>query len=251
MPATFFLTGETLEADAGAYRELLADPLFEVASHTYSHRMLRDHCFCGPAASEEAIREELLLGKESVERVFGRPCVGLRPGCGFPDGLRGAPDVLQTIVQAGFGYVSSSLWGPDYTMPAPLAQPFDYGPDGAPGLWELPGHGWHDNLLKDHNNWGPRRLTLWPPDMPDAVPHAFATTAQEEFAVHRRFIERACAEELTFVSLIWHPWSLARLDPEMEMLDLVFARVRELGMTTGTYADLLARVQAERPAATP
>ena len=51
MPATFFITGKTLEGNAGEYKELLAHPLFEVASHTWSHKMLRENVFCGPAAS--------------------------------------------------------------------------------------------------------------------------------------------------------------------------------------------------------
>ncbi|MBM3214689.1 hypothetical protein FJZ36_07220 [Candidatus Poribacteria bacterium] len=80
MPATFFVTGRTLETDAAEYRDLWDDPLFEVASHTYSHRMLRDHPFCGPAATPEQRIEEIVRGKDVVEQVMGRECVGLRPG---------------------------------------------------------------------------------------------------------------------------------------------------------------------------
>jgi len=238
MPATFFITGKTLEADAAEYRDLLGDPLFEVASHTYSHGILREHPFCGQAVSAQQARDEVILGKAAVEKVFERPCAGLRPGCGFSDGLRGAPDLVQLVRRAGFRYVSSLAWGPDYSMPAPLTQPFSYARQDAPDLWELPGHGWHDNLLKDNNAWGARRLALWPPTMPDLIPERFVTSPEEEFSVNRRFIEHAVAESLAFVSLIWHPWSLDRCDPEMRMLDLTFAHVRELGMRTGTYVGL-------------
>jgi len=41
------------------------------------------------------------------------------------------------------------------------------------------------------------------------------------------------------VSLIWHPWSLNRFDPEMRMLDMTFRYVRERGLALGTFADLL------------
>jgi len=44
------------------------------------------------------------------------------------------------------------------------------------------------------------------------------------------------------VSLIWHPWSLHRFDPEMQMLELTFAHARKLGLTPCTYGDLLNRV---------
>jgi peptidoglycan/xylan/chitin deacetylase (PgdA/CDA1 family) len=238
MPATFFITGKVLEATPEEYVRLLDDPLFEVASHTYSHRILRDHPFCGPAVPAEQAREEVLRGVEAVERVLGRPCAGLRPGCGFVDGLRGAPRLVRLMREAGLRYVSSLAWGADYSLPAPLNQPFPYEEEGAPDLWELPAHGWHENLLKDHNAWGPRRLTLWPPEMPEAIPPHFLAGADEEFALNRCFIDRALADGIPFVSLIWHPWSLGRFDPEMRMLERTFDYVLQRGMRTGTYAGL-------------
>ena len=238
MPATFFITGKTLEADPAAYRKLLDHPLFEVASHTYSHKMLRDHPWCGPAAPPEQIAVEISRGVEVVERVFDRDCQGLRPGCSFENGLAGAPEVLQIAADAGLKYVSSLAWGRDYSLPAPLNQPFTYADDGLPDLWELPCHGWHENLLKNHNKWGARRLTLWPPEMPEAIPAGFLETPQQEFAVNRVFMERAAMDGLAFVSLIWHPWSLAAFDPEMAMLDLTFAHAKSLGLAPTTYAGL-------------
>ena len=239
MPATFFIVGRILEANPEDYRKLLDDPLFEVASHTYSHKMLRDHPFCGKAAPEAQRREEIFLGKAAVERVFERPCLGVRPGCSFDRGLKGAPDVLGLIKEAGLRYVSSLAWGPDYSLPALLTEPFNYASDGFPELWELPCHGWHENLLKDNNRWGSRRLTLWPPEMPEAIPPSFISTPEEEFAINRVFLEKAVADKKPFVSLVWHPWSLFSFDPEMKMLELTFTHVRELGLKPCTYADLL------------
>ena len=242
MPATFFITGKTLDANAKEYKELLADPLFEVASHTWSHKMLRENVFCGPAASAEEKREEIFRAKELIERVFERPCLGLRAACGFDNGLKGAADVLKLIHEAGFKYVSTLLWGPDYSMPALIREPFHYGEDGFADLWELPGHGWHENLLKNHNRWGPRRLTLWPSPMPEAIPSQFVRTPGDEFEINRIFLEKAIQTDKPHVSLIWHPWSLHSFDPEMRMLELTFAHARRLGLKPGTYADLLRRV---------
>jgi peptidoglycan/xylan/chitin deacetylase (PgdA/CDA1 family) len=238
MPATFFILGKILDADPAEYRRLLDDPLFEIASHTYSHQMLRDNEFCGSAVSMDARREEIFKGKQVVERVFERPCIGLRPGCGFDDAFRGAPAVLKLLQEAGFRYVSSLLWGPDYSLPALLSEPFDYTADGFPDIWELPGHGWHENLLKDHNRWGPRRLTLWPPPFPEAIPAAFCKTPNDEFQVNRVFLDKASETNKPFVSLIWHPWSLAKFDPDMKMLELTFTHVRRLGLKPCTYARL-------------
>lgn len=245
MPATFFITGKTVEAQPEAYRQLLDDPLFEVASHTYSHKSLRDHPFCGPAVPLPEITEEIRRGKDCVEQVFQRPCAGVRPGCSFEHGLAGAPEILERVEAAGFEYVSSMAWGRDYSLPAPLNQPFTYGEDGYPGLWELPCHGWHENLLKNHNRWGPRRITLWPPEMPEAIPSRFLETATEEFELNRVFLERAIRERLKFVSLIWHPWSLGAFDPKMQMLDLTFRHVSKLGLQPTTYSRLLADLRAD------
>ena len=238
MPATFFVVGRLLEGQPDEFRDLLDDPLFEIASHSYSHGLLRDHELCGPGLPPDGVRREIEQGVQWVERVFERPCRGLRTPCGFLDGLSGAPEVLALLQEAGLQYVSSKAWGPDWSLPIPLYQPFAYADDGFPDLWELPCHGWHENLLKDNNGWGPRRLTLWPPEMPEAIPPKFIETPEEEFAVNRVFIERAAEEKRMFVSLVWHPWSLGRFDPEMQMLELTFAHVQALGLECGTYEQL-------------
>jgi peptidoglycan/xylan/chitin deacetylase (PgdA/CDA1 family) len=242
MPATFFITGKTLEANTREYKELLADPLFEVASHTWSHKMLRENVFCGRAASAEEQREEVFRAKELIEHVFERPCLGLRAACGFDNGLKGAVDVLKLIREAGLKYVSSLLWGPDYSMPALIREPFHYGEDGFADVWELPGHGWHENLLKNHNGWGPRRLTLWPSPMPEAIPSQFVKTPGDEFEINRIFLEKALGTNKPHVSLVWHPWSLYSFDPDMKMLELTFAHARKIGLKPCTYGDLLRRV---------
>jgi peptidoglycan/xylan/chitin deacetylase (PgdA/CDA1 family) len=238
MPATFFVVGRLLEQQPKEFRELLDDPLFEVASHTYSHKVFLDHPWCGPGVPLDEARREMELGKQWVERVFERPCLGLRPACAFPDGLKGLPELVAAAAGAGFRYVSSAAWGPDYTLPAPLRQAFTYAGEGATDLWELPCHGWHENLLKDNNGLGPRRLTLWPPSDMGPIPDHFVTTPEEEFAVHRAVLDRAVERGFPYVSLIWHPWSLDRFDPAMRMLELVFAHVRSLGLEEGTFAGL-------------
>jgi len=237
-PGTFFIVGKRLEEEGAEYRAVLGDvPGFEIASHTYSHRMLRDHPFCGPAPERAERLREIRQGKDLVEQVFQRPCVGLRPGCGFADALKGDPWLVDAVASAGYGYVSSLLWGPEYTVPALLERPFTYGEDGHPDLWELPGHGWHENLLKGHNLTDRvQRILAYPSPFPEAIRLQPIRTPEEEFAVNRIFIDRAVQMELPYVSLIWHPWSLARFDPEMTMLRLTFAYVRELGLEPTTFA---------------
>jgi peptidoglycan/xylan/chitin deacetylase (PgdA/CDA1 family) len=244
IPATFFLVGRTLEANAAEYKALLSDPLFEVASHTWSHKLLCDNAMCGKAVSPAEKREEILKSKALIEQVFERPCVGLRPAVGFDAGFKGAIDVLALVREAGYRYTSSLLWGPDCSMPALIEAPFHYGVDGAPDLWELPGHGWHENLLKDNNRWGPKRLTLWPSPMPEGIPTKFVKTPDDEFQVNRVFLEKAREWGKPHVSLIWHPWSLHAFDPDMKMLELTFAHARRIGLTPSTFATLARQMAA-------
>jgi hypothetical protein len=245
-PGTFFLVGKRLEEEGAEYRAVLDAPLFEVASHTYSHIILRDHPFCGNTPGNDVRACEITLGKEWVEQTFQRPCVGLRPGCGFHNALRGDPWLVETVASAGFGYVSSLLWGPETTVPALLEKPFTYAAEGHPELWELPGHGWHENLLKAHNlTVQTRRILAWPSLFPEAVRLTPISSAEEEFAINKLFIDKAVALGLPYVSLIWHPWSLARFDPAMTMLRLTFSYVRELGLEATTYEAEWRRAQGE------
>ena len=56
--------------------------------------------------------------------------------------------------------------------------------------------------------------------------------------MNRVFLDKAVETNKSFVSLIWHPWSLAMLDPDMKMLDLTFTYVRGLGLKPCMYAQL-------------
>jgi len=234
-PATFFVVGKRLEEAGAEYRSVLDGPLFEIASHTYSHKMLRDHPFCGPAPDRETRLEEVRKGKECIEETFARPCTGMRPGCGFSEALHGDAWLVEAVADH-FKYVSSLLWGPDTTVPALLERPFTYAEDGRPDLWELPGHGWHENLLKSHNlTTETRRIVAWPFPLPKGVPPRPIQTPEEEFEINRIFIDQACEMNLPYVSLIWHPWSLMQFDPDMHMLELTFAYVQNLGLQSTTY----------------
>jgi hypothetical protein len=238
IPATFFIVGRLLQSAGRAFRELLDEPgLFEIASHTYSHMLLRDQPVAGRAVGPAAIHEEIFRGKQLVEDCFERPCLGMRPGCCFELGFRGLPEVLQEIASAGFRYVSSRAWGPHSTVPAPLVQAYNYAEEGFADLWEFPGHGWHENVLKGHNAT-PGRLLLWPPLYPEQQFAGYVKTPEEEFSVHRFFVDRAVAERLEYVSLIWHPWSLAKFDPAMRMLGFLFDHVRRQGLAFSRFEDL-------------
>jgi hypothetical protein len=67
------------------------------------------------------------------------------------------------------------------------------------------------------------------------VPLRPVASPEEEFAINKLFIDQAITLGLPYVSLIWHPWSLGRFDPEMKMLKLTFSYIQERGLETTTY----------------
>ena len=66
----------------------------------------------------------------------------------FDDAFYQTTDILECLVAAGFQYLSSILWGGMIPYSLHLDQPFIYARKDFPGLWELPGHGSHETLLK-------------------------------------------------------------------------------------------------------
>ena len=152
----------------------------------------------------------------------------------------GLDETAALVREAGLRYVSSQAWGPHFTLPAPLADAYSYSEEGYADIWEFPCHGWHENVLKGHNAT-PGRLLLWPPLYPEQMLTGYVTTPVEEFAIHRWFIDRAIAEGREYVSLIWHPWSLGRFDPEMTMPDMLFSYAKSRGMPFLRHADLWKR----------
>lgn len=129
-------------------------------------------------------------------------------------------------------------------MPAPLNRPFRYTEEGFPEIWEFPGHGWHENLLKGNNQTGPLRILLFPPLMPEMIPQSYVKTPEEEFMFNNKpLIDMAIAEDAPYVSLIWHPWSLNAFDPEMKMLEITFRYLRKRDVPVVTFSDLLSSLK--------
>lgn len=236
MPATFFIVANILDRNNKLMvKQLLDDPLFEIASHSYSHKVVLDHPICG---KEEDARKEIVDSKKMLEDIFGKEIVGFRTPCGYPEGLKDEEQLLELVNEAGYRYISTMLWGPGFSLPADIVKSFSYEKEGYKEIWEIPGHGWHENVLKGHSKIG-IPLMLWPAKWPDAaIPKGYIKTPDEEFGVNRCFLDIARKENKEHITFIWHPWSLARFDKEMKMLDLTFSYVRKQEFRTSTFGDL-------------
>lgn len=245
-PATFFIVARLLEEKKSEYQALLKDnPLFEIACHTYTHMPLVDTPRFGKAGTPDRYHRELVESKKLLEDTFETPVVGFRTPVGAPDGLRGKKEALSVLHQAGYTYVSSAAWGPDFSLPAPLRSPFTYAEEGFPELWEIPVCGWHENLLKGHNVRQPILLLLFPVQMPEAVPQDYVKTPEEEFRYNSKpFIDLAVREQVPEVNFAWHPWSLTILDPNMRMVEMTINYARENELRLSTFSELRAALQA-------
>ncbi len=129
-PATFFIVGNLLEKDPDKYKTFLDDELFDIESHTYSHKLLKDHLIGGKGASLEEINEEVAKANRLLETTFKKKILGLRTPWGFYKGLQGEKRILRILWENGIRFVSSELMGPFDTIPAPLTQPYWYKKDG-------------------------------------------------------------------------------------------------------------------------
>ena len=244
MPATFFCVGKVLEKRADELRQILGTcELFDIQSHTYSHQLLRDSKMHGPGVSLEEVRREVALGKKLVEDVFERECIGTRTGCGFFGGLQGERERLAIIVEEGIKYLSSDLRGPADSIPSGLMQAYWYEEDGFPHLLEMPGHGWHDNVLKMREFYC--LLSPWPRYVEWGIPRRPVQNPEEEFEVQKRWIDRAVEYGLDYVSLVYHPHSIYTMSEDCRVIRYLMEYLRDRGIPTTTYTQLYRQYAAD------
>jgi len=233
IPATFFIVSSILnKGNIGMVKELLDDPLFEIASHSYSHTVVLDHPICGKVKDA---RKEIIDSKIILEDIFSKNILGFRTPCGYPEGLRGEKELLELVDEAGYKYISTMLWGPGFSLPADIVEAFTYEKEGFKEIWEIPGHGWHENVLKGHTKVTVP-LVVWPTKWPEiAIPNRYIETPMEEFQINKYFIDTANKKNKEHITFIWHPWSLGRFDNKMEMLDLVFSYINKIKCKADTF----------------
>lgn len=229
-PATFFIVGELLEHPeiADELAALLDDPLFEVASHTYTHELVKPHLsFGNQAPAESLLHEQIERSVQLIESTFDTKVAGFRTPSGFYTGLRGEKTLLRILWDNGIRYVSSKLMGRGDTVPSELSEPYWYDEeDILRPLLELPGHDWHDNVLKGYN-FCP---TAWPPSLPWGYPERPPQTPEEEAAIYRKGLDYAVAHGASYYSPIMHPWSIYRFHRDAETVGLMLAHARDKGM---------------------
>ena len=102
-----------------------------------------------------------MFTSDLIRRHVGHDCVGIRTPFGYHQGLRGRPDLLGVLRDAGIRYVTS--WGrnEDNGNPTPWeVQPFTYEEEGYGDILELPFQFWLDVVWFDTHGYdtGPQLL---------------------------------------------------------------------------------------------
>lgn len=112
VPATLFLTGLWAETYPDVARQLAADPLFEIGSHTYDHAAFRLPCYALGGAFDRAA--EITRAQEAIQSITGSTPKLLRfPGdCYNGDDVQLAGEsglkVISGDVRSGDGFNASS-----------------------------------------------------------------------------------------------------------------------------------------------
>lgn len=237
IPATFFIVSDILnKSNQERVVRLLDNQLFEIGSHSKSHNLILPHPL-NPKTGNP--RVELIDSKKRLEDIFGKSIIGYATPYAYVDGFKGHKDILSIVQEAGYKYVSTICWGPGFSLPAPIINPFTYKDDGFDTIWEIPKHGWHENVLKGHTKVDNVALLNWPNPWPEgAIPKEPIKKPIEEFLVNKVLIDYAVKLNNKHLTLAWHPWSIGRFDPKLIALDKTFAYLKEQKINSNTFEGL-------------
>ncbi len=236
VPRTFFILGQYLEACLEYFpRETLheifspANPLIEIAQHSYSHAIFRPITWKNdPILSEKEFAEDLARANDALEDILDVKPEGFRTPVGYDKDISDNPRLLFDINHLNLSYVSSDLRS-SRSLNAVLGrkrQPHSYQNVGFPGIVEIPSHGWQDNVFtQEHSN----RFFSREPD-----------SAAEIFDHYDGLFEKAASMRLDIVNvaLTLHPWAIMEYDPELEIHLKLIDSARKKGFEIKTYRDI-------------
>ncbi len=113
VPATLFLTGLWMQRYPEITRELAADPLFELGTHTWRHRAFTADCYGLPTVGRSHMLEEVTRAQRLLDELAGRRSTRLFR---FPGGCYDGA-ALQAIAPAGVTVVQFDVAGGDGFQP--------------------------------------------------------------------------------------------------------------------------------------
>jgi peptidoglycan-N-acetylglucosamine deacetylase len=129
VPATLFLTGMWMEQYPQVTRELAADPLFELGTHTYDHRGFTEHCYTLGTVPRADMLADVLRAVVLQDGLDPHATRWFRFPGGCYDGT-----TLHVLAPAGVTAVGFDVAGADgvATSPAPIVkQVLDHAQNGS------------------------------------------------------------------------------------------------------------------------
>ncbi len=108
VPATLFLTGMWMEQYPQVTRELAADPLFELGTHTYDHRGFTKHCYTLGTVPPDQMLADVRRAIVDLDRIDPHATRWFR----FPGGCYDAT-ALHELATAGVTAVGLDVPGAD------------------------------------------------------------------------------------------------------------------------------------------
>jgi peptidoglycan/xylan/chitin deacetylase (PgdA/CDA1 family) len=224
VPATLFVCGRTLVHNVAALEPFAEHPLFDIQQHTYSHTLLKNDNWKGGtflASPPVAIDQEIRQTSESLHRLLGVECIGLRTPHGYHLGLTDRPEMLAVLQARGIRFVSSWARNAQGVNPTPLTvQPFWYSEQGFPELLEIPFQHWLDGTWFEE----------------------FGIDRGVEFAdVLRAGIDEIVAGDLVY-GACFHDWAQLRYrEPEIGWVRSLMQHAKDSGVETLSYRDFYER----------
>jgi len=162
VPATWYLTGKTLERYPEQFQEVERAGVVELQAHTYDHLLLksvlmripegmcihdRTDWYFHPGAQLAAIEQDLARCQEVFLQVLARQAVALTGPWGYYRGLGDRPDLLEMVARHGFRILRTFARNEFDAQPVPLEwQPFRYRLQGFPELLEIMVHDYQDDF---------------------------------------------------------------------------------------------------------
>jgi peptidoglycan/xylan/chitin deacetylase (PgdA/CDA1 family) len=117
LPATLFLTGLWMQHYPDVTRELAADPLFELGTHTWQHGAFTADCYGLPVTPPSQMLEEVLRAQRLLDELAGDRSTRLFR---FPGGCYDSA-ALRAIAPAGVTVVQFDVEGGDGFQHRPAA----------------------------------------------------------------------------------------------------------------------------------
>ncbi|MGW6279221.1 polysaccharide deacetylase family protein [Kribbella sp. NPDC055071] len=129
VPATMFLTGMWMEQYPDVTRQLAADPLFELGTHTYDHRGFTKHCYTLGTVPRAEMLTDVRRAVVELDQLDSHATRWFR----FPGGCYDAT-ALHELASAGVTAVGLDVPGADGFAKSPkpiIKQVLDHARDGS------------------------------------------------------------------------------------------------------------------------